>query len=498
MRTLIKKLLLILCLCSVCQAAQVIRYVDPDVVKAGDGTSWNTAYASLFAWEAAEQKNLVTATENHIVYCRSSSGTDDTTKFTINGWTTSEDYDIQIIGADFPVDGIWDATKYVLIHDDEGDAQAIRIEESHVRIHNLQISVVVTSTSGTAYGILAGATAATHNVQIDSCYIKGTIAADSGVCYGIRSYTNSVTTVTNSIITGFYGNNNCYGLNSYYSTFSIYNCTIVGCWTGIFEFHQTGPTIAKNCIFIDCYWAGNAGVELDYCHTYNGVGTNAQLPVDEQVMGSASIKRTSNTASGYTHLDMASPCTANSTITEVDLYSSGTYMRNVVIGTFYLVSGTTYKCRASAAVANPTGFMRYTGLSLACETGDVIGIYSTAITGGLYRTTSGGTNTMYCLGDKTAPGAEGSYTLQAGYALSLTGFAFDFDWSQDVIDVDNGDFSLVADGNCIGNGTDDPSSGLYSDDIIGTARTSTWDIGAFEYVAAPPASGGQVIMIGEL
>jgi len=42
------------------------------------------------------------------------------------------------------------------------------------------------------------------------------------------------------------------------------------------------------------------------------------------------------------------------------------------------------------------------------------------------------------------------------------------------------DFSLESGGNCVGNGTDDPGSGLYSDDIIGTSRTSTWDIGAFE------------------
>jgi len=58
------------------------------------------------------------------------------------------------------------------------------------------------------------------------------------------------------------------------------------------------------------------------------------------------------------------------------------------------------------------------------------------------------------------------------------------------------DFSLLAGGNCVGNGTDDPGAGLYSDDIIGTARNTTWDIGAFEIAAAPPATAGQVIIIG--
>jgi len=49
------------------------------------------------------------------------------------------------------------------------------------------------------------------------------------------------------------------------------------------------------------------------------------------------------------------------------------------------------------------------------------------------------------------------------------------------------DFSLESAGNCVGNGTDDPGGGLYSDDIAGNARSTTWDIGAFEYVGAPPA-----------
>jgi hypothetical protein len=46
------------------------------------------------------------------------------------------------------------------------------------------------------------------------------------------------------------------------------------------------------------------------------------------------------------------------------------------------------------------------------------------------------------------------------------------------------DVSLVSGSSCIGNGTDDPGSGLYSDDIIDVLRSSTWDIGAFEFVAA--------------
>ncbi len=57
------------------------------------------------------------------------------------------------------------------------------------------------------------------------------------------------------------------------------------------------------------------------------------------------------------------------------------------------------------------------------------------------------------------------------------------DWAACFTDYANGDFSLKSDSVCVGAGVDDPGSGLYSDDILGNTRTSTWDIGAFEYVS---------------
>jgi len=56
-------------------------------------------------------------------------------------------------------------------------------------------------------------------------------------------------------------------------------------------------------------------------------------------------------------------------------------------------------------------------------------------------------------------------------------------YENDFTDYSNNDMSLVSGSCCVGNGTDDPSSGDYSDDIAGTERSSTWDIGAFEYVS---------------
>lgn len=61
-------------------------------------------------------------------------------------------------------------------------------------------------------------------------------------------------------------------------------------------------------------------------------------------------------------------------------------------------------------------------------------------------------------------------------------------WSTDFNDLGNGDATLASGSPLVGVGTDNPGAGLYSDDISGQARTSTWDIGAWEYVA--PAAGG--------
>ena len=56
-------------------------------------------------------------------------------------------------------------------------------------------------------------------------------------------------------------------------------------------------------------------------------------------------------------------------------------------------------------------------------------------------------------------------------------------WTDQFVDHSNDDYTLKSGGSLIGAGTDDPASGLFSDDIAGTTR-SDWDIGPFEYVAA--------------
>lgn len=79
--------------------------------------------------------------------------------------------------------------------------------------------------------------------------------------------------------------------------------------------------------------------------------------------------------------------------------------------------------------------------------------------------------------DGTAPGTD----------IDLSGYTASAIWT----DADNGDFSLVSGSPLIGEGTD--LSAYFTTDIKGTTRSS-WDIGAFEYVA-PAAAGGIIPII---
>lgn len=62
--------------------------------------------------------------------------------------------------------------------------------------------------------------------------------------------------------------------------------------------------------------------------------------------------------------------------------------------------------------------------------------------------------------------------------------------TDEFVDVTAGaeDYSIKTGSNLIGAGTDNPGSGIYSDDIDEEARTSTWDIGIDELLEGAPAT----------
>ncbi len=95
--------------------------------------------------------------------------------------------------------------------------------------------------------------------------------------------------------------------------------------------------------------------------------------------------------------------TANDTGTldtvEVWAYENITGFR---VGTFYLVSGTTYKCRDSATIGAVTAGSKqtFTGKSIGVTTGDYLGAYFAT---GQIEAGSGGTGRRYLVGEYIDP-----------------------------------------------------------------------------------------------
>lgn len=258
--------------------ANIVRYVDTGSDAAGDGTTAATssgdnthAYQSQNQWEAAEQTDLDTANNTHTVHCnRTNGGGIDQLRCLILGWTMSATDFLTIIADDFPADGIYDNTKYLLENNDD-QSDAMNIREDYVRVVNLQI--LVTATTGTKKGIVIEQVGVANDVRIDSCFIKGTCSG-TGVGYGIQVNDNSLTAIIfNTVVTGFRSgadtqfagiiNGSC--VNLY-----VYNCTLYNNYYGVRDAGAGTVTVINCALFNNT--DDNAACTLDYCGTEQGAG----------------------------------------------------------------------------------------------------------------------------------------------------------------------------------------------------------------------------------
>lgn len=186
----------------------VTRYVNTNSTAGGDGTTSatsgaNRAYASLSGWEAARQRNLVTADEIEVVECMGTNA--DTTACDISGWTTDATryIVIQCTGANRHT-GVWDTNKYRL--DVASGGWALISRMGFTRVFGLQIaysasggSVLylygpsVTMTGYFAYNIIrhknTGTGGTIFNAQRSdgtaSCYFYNNLLIDSGQNTGV-------------------------------------------------------------------------------------------------------------------------------------------------------------------------------------------------------------------------------------------------------------------------------------------------------------------------
>ncbi len=273
-------LLLLLLLCTIASGVtEVIRWVDTGATGSADGTSEANAYTTLNAAIVAEAKDITASDEQFTFRCLASGSVNDTTSVDITGWSTDADNYILIYGWDFPFTGIFDTGAYVIENDDDS-TYAIRISEEFVRIERIQ--VLITGTSGTHYGIEGNVSTSTSDIRIDSCIVKGAYTG-TGLGQGIRFNSGGPpVTITNTVVTDIVS-----GADSDFlgirlndggsSVKGVYNCTVWNCYRGIFRLG--GTPVVKNCAVGNCVDDFFGAMNIDYCISDDGDGTNPQNPL---------------------------------------------------------------------------------------------------------------------------------------------------------------------------------------------------------------------------
>jgi len=234
--------------------ATITRYINTASTPGGDGTTnatsgANRAYASMSEWEAAEQTDLVTDGDTHVVYCTGS--TVDNTAVLIDGWTTGASNDISIIGDTLTLP-YWDTSKY-RIELGSTSSYPFRCNESFVNFKYLQVGQS-TNVSGVAGFVLAGASGA-FLVEYCIAYSEG----DSSAAFAFGSEWNTVggTTikVKNSLFyhkdsTPGYQCNSVYMHGSSSTLWHVHNVTAYGGTAGFEEAlgGWTNRVTLKNCL----------------------------------------------------------------------------------------------------------------------------------------------------------------------------------------------------------------------------------------------------------
>ncbi len=255
--------------------ADLHKYVDPDVVGGdGDGSSWANAYSSLNLAEAGLQENLTdNGGDTMTIHCRSS-GTIDATAVEFSGWTTNATCYLTVTQDDFPSDGVYSESEYVLHNNDAGGALTVDVE--YFRIDKLQIKVTASSDTRKGIAIGGGTIGASSDIRFGNVIVKG-VCSGTGAAWGIYISDGTVK-VYNCVVYDFIsGSDNGFRgiLVNGGDAANIYNCTVFNCYWGMFQ--GGGSPNAYNCLVCNCAddfkgtWA-----TIDYCASDDGDGTNAE------------------------------------------------------------------------------------------------------------------------------------------------------------------------------------------------------------------------------
>lgn len=250
--------------------AVVTRYVNPDADAGGDGTTnaltgANCAYKSLAIWNAAEAKDIVTATETHVCVCETG-GTADTTAIDCTGWTTNATYFITIkTESGHRHGGTWNDAKFRLAP--TNDASVIILREAYTVIEGLQAQFP-NGTSAAYKNILAIATGA--YIQVKKCIFRNNDSPSTGLRGILVTSYDDYELIQNNIFYAF----DDYGItSSKASPCYIYNNTLYDCVVGITQ--TTGSATAINNAVFNNTTDINSVTTTNYNASDDGTGTNA-------------------------------------------------------------------------------------------------------------------------------------------------------------------------------------------------------------------------------
>ena len=108
-------------------------------------------------------------------------------------------------------------------------------------------------------------------------------------------------------------------------------------------------------------------------------------------IGDAAIEQALNTSAAVTNVNIGNPADVAGIISTIEIWLvSVGCSASAKVGSFYVVSGSTLKCRDSQVIGAlaPGAKRTVSGLSIAVEIGDYIGFYDSA--GRVARALSGG------------------------------------------------------------------------------------------------------------
>jgi len=159
--------------------------------------------------------------------------------------------------------------------------------------------------------------------------------------------------------------------------------------------------------------AGSGWKEIDRAA---GTGWKELLFETAIDIGGACIDRNASQSQGWTIISKDNPANANGTVTKLCVWCN-TPMSGIKIASFYLINGTTYKCRAVDNVANlSAGKHENIVISLAVQTDDILGIYFTS--GTIEESSTGYAGLLYKNGDYCVVNDESTYGLAADDSCS--------------------------------------------------------------------------------